>query len=631
MSKLSKLAGSNGALLGGAGVIAVAAVAAGVFLNSGTGLQKESPEEPGVVEAAVAPEAAVPPEVEAVPEPVAPVETPDVAAVAPPSIDEVRLEPDGLTIIAGRAAPGSEVSILLDGTAQTSVTADSAGAFAAIAILPPSTKAQVLSVIQRLNGETLASLDEVILAPQTAAIPEAVAQEVPAPAVPSDPASAPLDEDRPQEDVAIADIEATSTSPQVDEAVREDAAASEEIDVTEDEAVTEQIAVAEDVAEPEVPAATEDVVVPKEVATPVDVAATAETAAIEGEKPPEATATTEEVVIPEEIAAAEDVTAPEEIAAAEDVAEPEEIAAEEDVVIVEELAVVENVALPAEIAAAEDVTVPEAPAVTEGVAVREEIAATEDVAVLNQTVAEIANLAPVAPREDVPEIVESAQPGRVTVAVDEPIEQAPVVSENVTDTALSAVAPIASVEVATISPSEPAAPLVLKSTPEGVEVLNAARPDALENIALDTISYSLDGDVQLAGRAQSDAQVVRVYVNNRPIADLDVDAEGSWRGQLPQIDTGVYTLRVDELDEAGQVTSRVETPFRREDPEVLAERDDDSAAAQRIVVQAGHSLWAIARERYGEGRLFVQLFEANRDRIRDPNLIFPGQVFDLPK
>jgi len=176
----------------------------------------------------------------------------------------------------------------------------------------------------------------------------------------------------------------------------------------------------------------------------------------------------------------------------------------------------------------------------------------------------------------------------------------------------------------------PAGVTVLRSTAEGVEVLSNARPEALDNIEIDTISYSESGDVQLAGRAQSEADVVRVYVNNKPIADLDVSPDGDWRGDLPEIDTGVYTLRVDELNEEGEVTSRIETPFRREDPEVLAAIDDLSSPASQITVQTGNTLWGIARDRYGEGRLFVEVFEANRERIRNPDLIFPGQVFALP-
>ena len=125
--------------------------------------------------------------------------------------------------------------------------------------------------------------------------------------------------------------------------------------------------------------------------------------------------------------------------------------------------------------------------------------------------------------------------------------------------------------------------------------------------------------------------MVRVYVDNRPIADIEVDDQGRWRGALPTIDTGVYTLRVDELDAGGDVTSRVETPFKREDPVALAAADDPDTPAKRITVQTGNTLWGISRERYGDGRLYVQVFDANRDSIRNPDLIFPGQVFDLPQ
>ena len=81
------------------------------------------------------------------------------------------------------------------------------------------------------------------------------------------------------------------------------------------------------------------------------------------------------------------------------------------------------------------------------------------------------------------------------------------------------------------------------------------------------------------------------------------------------------------MNDAGEVTSRVETPFQREDPSSLAEADTSEAPATAITVQSGATLWAIARERYGKGTLYVRVFEANRDTI----LIYPGQVFALPE
>ncbi|MDB4198481.1 LysM peptidoglycan-binding domain-containing protein [Ascidiaceihabitans sp.] len=173
---------------------------------------------------------------------------------------------------------------------------------------------------------------------------------------------------------------------------------------------------------------------------------------------------------------------------------------------------------------------------------------------------------------------------------------------------------------------------ILKSDASGVEVINrSSAPELMSNVEIDTISYSEEGDVLLSGRAQSQATSVRVYLDNTVITTLDVDTTGRWRGDLPDVDTGVYILRVDEVDVEGNVTSRVETPFKREAPEVLeAAAGNGDAPVKAITVQTGATLWAIARDRYGDGMLFVRVFEANADSIKDPDLIYPGQVFDLP-
>jgi nucleoid-associated protein YgaU len=91
---------------------------------------------------------------------------------------------------------------------------------------------------------------------------------------------------------------------------------------------------------------------------------------------------------------------------------------------------------------------------------------------------------------------------------------------------------------------------------------------------------------------------------------------------------------VDELDESGKVLARIETPFKREAPEVVAaapEPETPQPAVKVVTVQPGSTLWAIAREKYGDGVLYVRVYEANKDRIRDPDLIYPGQVFVVPE
>lgn len=186
-------------------------------------------------------------------------------------------------------------------------------------------------------------------------------------------------------------------------------------------------------------------------------------------------------------------------------------------------------------------------------------------------------------------------------------------------------------------PAEPpATPTVLMSDAAGVSVLQSGEPapEVLSRVALDAISYDDTGDVALSGRAAGDG-FVRVYLDNQPVTTSRITASGRWHSELPQVDTGIYTLRVDEVNADGTVTSRVETPFRREDDDVLAAREaleaDPAARARIVTVQPGASLWAISRETYGDGILYVRVFEANRDRIRNPDLIYPGQVFSLPE
>ncbi|MHA7867576.1 MAG: LysM peptidoglycan-binding domain-containing protein [Salipiger thiooxidans] len=178
----------------------------------------------------------------------------------------------------------------------------------------------------------------------------------------------------------------------------------------------------------------------------------------------------------------------------------------------------------------------------------------------------------------------------------------------------------------------PQAPAVLLSTAEGVEVMQPAAPAMPDQVAIDAITYGDSGEVTLSGRGTASSEL-RIYLDNRPVARADVPGTGRWQAELPAIETGTYTLRVDEIDAQGAVASRAESPFLREDPAKLAaagEAGNEGAPLRVVTVQPGHTLWALARDRYGEGTAYVKLFEANRGQIRNPDLIYPGQVFDMP-
>jgi nucleoid-associated protein YgaU len=128
----------------------------------------------------------------------------------------------------------------------------------------------------------------------------------------------------------------------------------------------------------------------------------------------------------------------------------------------------------------------------------------------------------------------------------------------------------------------------------------------------------------ISGQAPPGATIV-VYLNNQLIGRVVADAEGLWRlVPATRVPPGLHTLRVDRVDGSGQVVARVETPFSR--ATVLTSLGDE----EFVVVQPGNSLWRIARRSYGQGVRYTVIYQANAGQIRDPDLIYPGQIFVVP-
>ncbi len=169
----------------------------------------------------------------------------------------------------------------------------------------------------------------------------------------------------------------------------------------------------------------------------------------------------------------------------------------------------------------------------------------------------------------------------------------------------------------------PLAPTLVKADEEGVRVIQPSGPASLDRVSLDTISYDETGEVVLAGRGVAGEQL-RIYLNGEPVSEGAISSSGSWKNTVTDIREGRYTLRIDALDAGGNVTSRVESPFQRVFPASLQD-------VRAVTVQPGNTLWVMAQERYGDGFQYTQIFAANKDIIRDPDLIYPGQIFDLPK
>ncbi|MEM7172196.1 MAG: LysM peptidoglycan-binding domain-containing protein [Pseudomonadota bacterium] len=182
-----------------------------------------------------------------------------------------------------------------------------------------------------------------------------------------------------------------------------------------------------------------------------------------------------------------------------------------------------------------------------------------------------------------------------------------------------------------LEPEEPLVVLLSEDEGQASQVLQGTQrsDDAgirQDGLILESIDYTSEGGSVIAGQAPAGTRIV-LYMDNEVVGYATADENGRWRIELASgVEPGLHVLRVDQVDEDGTVIARVETPYSQ--PDALPE---DSLDVAQIVVQPGNSLWRISRRSYGKGVLYSVIFEANRDQIRDPDLIYPGQIFAVPR
>jgi len=144
------------------------------------------------------------------------------------------------------------------------------------------------------------------------------------------------------------------------------------------------------------------------------------------------------------------------------------------------------------------------------------------------------------------------------------------------------------------------------------------------DVTIRSIDYDKDGNMTLAGRTEPEASV-NLYIDDEYIGSAKANKEGDWElSPEQQVSPGKHSVRVDKVDDTGNVLARIETPISRARPEDLLLGD------ALVVVQPGNSLWRIARRAYGGGIYYTEIYGANRAQILDPNMIFPGQILTLP-
>jgi nucleoid-associated protein YgaU len=192
-------------------------------------------------------------------------------------------------------------------------------------------------------------------------------------------------------------------------------------------------------------------------------------------------------------------------------------------------------------------------------------------------------------------------------------------------------------------PKSGTGPTRVLNVPNQPAEASAGAPKVPEISAID---YDPEGRAVLSGRAPGGARLF-VYLDNESIGEAIADENGLWTfTPATPVKPGLHVIRVDQVDETGKVLARAQTPFEQAAVPLAAQAgaatqqqtasaSGGAAAAAapgegRIVVQPGNSLWKLARESYGQGVRYTVIYEANKDQISNPDLIYPGQVFAVP-
>jgi nucleoid-associated protein YgaU len=157
-----------------------------------------------------------------------------------------------------------------------------------------------------------------------------------------------------------------------------------------------------------------------------------------------------------------------------------------------------------------------------------------------------------------------------------------------------------------------------------------------------------------------------IYLNDAPLAEAEIGADGRWSLTVERgLTAGNYKVRVDQTGEGGKVVARVEVPFTAEGAKTPAVSATETATVSKPVetamanpageteaaapqttasvqsnpvvsqlgtveVRRGDNLWQISRRIYGSGMRYSTIYQANTDQIRDPDRIYPGQIFVMP-
>ena len=168
-------------------------------------------------------------------------------------------------------------------------------------------------------------------------------------------------------------------------------------------------------------------------------------------------------------------------------------------------------------------------------------------------------------------------------------------------------------------------PLVLKSSKDGninSEVLNL---DSLEQgITLDVVEFSPQKKLMLSGRSAYNEKI-SIFSNNVLLGFSRSNVNGIWKFESQE------RINFDQLNLI------IKTKQKGKDIELKTQvfselilNVKEKLQIKSVIVKPGNSLWRIARKTLGGGILYTEIYKKNIEKIKNPNLIYPGQVFGIP-
>ena len=185
--------------------------------------------------------------------------------------------------------------------------------------------------------------------------------------------------------------------------------------------------------------------------------------------------------------------------------------------------------------------------------------------------------------------------------------------------------------VALLPESQTDMPVLLQSPDfdPAEKTAEAASTSTVAHIGPRSLVWQDETKLSIGGQSRGGVRVT-VSANGTFFGDALVLADGSWQlsGQLiGQVDKNRNTHRLEFVlvDNAGQAVAQYMLPVRTRD---LQKGLDGS---QLVIVNKGDALWRIAYRSFGKGVRYIDIVRKNTGDIDNPDLIYPNQIFALPK